>query len=191
MPNRKTMALAFLTTLLVACTGGEPELPGDQPNARLATLLETSIDEEIRRMNPVWAPGLLPQAPEQARAWLREIDQVVARCRYGPRNQSKANLLEYDITLRQGAPIIGVFSGQRCLYGVARPLVMRVRFVDGRVDQVTSDGREREAPVDAALGELRQFAHSVVRADWSRRPAHYFPPDQTPADIAREWQAKP
>jgi hypothetical protein len=114
----------------------------------------------------------------------------VARCRYGPDNHTKANLLEYDIALRGGEVLRGVYSGQRCLYPMAPPLIMRVRFDGGSVREVLTDGRERSAPVDAAMNEMNQFAHSVVQADWQRRPALYFPPDKTPEEIAREWQDK-
>jgi len=182
------LVLASLTNLITACTEGTREMPGSQANAVLAQLLQGEIDAEVGRMNPTWSPGLIPQAPDNARAWLGEIDDVVARCRYGPRNRSKHNLMEYDVTLRGGERINGVFSGQRCLYGVAQPLVMRVRFAQGRVGEVLTDGRERRAPVEAAVPELQKLAESVVRIDWMRRPALYFPPEKSAADIAREWE---
>jgi hypothetical protein len=185
------MILASLAAYLSACTGRVPEQPGDVPNEKLAEMINSGIEEEIRRMNPTWSPGLLPQAPEQARQWLREIAEVVARCRYGPANRSKGNLLEYDITLGSGERIEAVPSGQRCLYDVARPLVMRVRFDAGRAGAVMTDGRERALPVDASLAETRLFAQSVLRADWSRRPARYFPPDKTAEEISRGWDRKP
>lgn len=185
--------LTLLSALLGACQGrgGDREQPGDTPNPVLADLLQKAIDAEIGRMNPVWAPGLLPQAPQQARAWLGEIDEVVARCRYGPGNRTKSNLLEYDVRLRSGEQIQDVYSGLRCLYGTAPPLVMRVRFETGQVREVLTDGREREASTTAASNELRQFAHSVVRLDWDRRESLYFPPAKTPQDIAREWTPPP
>ena len=191
MRSCKIMILASLLAYLQACTGRVPEQPGDQPNPKLAEMINTGFAEEIGRMNPVWSPGLLPQAPEHARQWLQEIAEVVARCRYGPSNRSKSNLLEYDITLRSGEQVQSVYSGQRCLYDVARPLVMRVRFDGGRAGTVTTDGRERALPVDASLAETRLFAQTVLRADWSRRPARYFPPDKTADEIAREWGRKP
>ena len=182
------LVLASLTNLLAACTQGAREMPGSRANAVLAQLLQAEIDAEIGRMNPTWSPGLIPQAPDNARAWLGEIDDVVARCRYGPRNHSKHNLMEYDVTLRGGERVTDVFSGQRCLYGVAPPLVMRVRFAQGRVGEVLTDGRELQAPVEAAVPELRKLAESVVRVDWARRPALYFPPEKSAADIARDWE---
>src|SRR4051794_19653289 len=107
------MILASLAAYLSACTGRVPEQPGEVPNAKLAEMINTGIEEEIRRMNPVWSPGLLPQAPEHARQWLQEIAEVVARCRYGPANRSKSNLLEYDITLGSGERVQDIYSGQR------------------------------------------------------------------------------
>lgn len=179
--------IASLASLLAACTGGERETPGDRANAKLAGLLQAELDAEIQRMNPSWAPGLIAAAPEHARQWLREIDDVVARCRYGPRNRGKGNVLEYDITLRNGERMTGVPSGQRCLYGIAPPLVMRVRFANGRVAEALSDGREREGAVDAVSVEVQQFASRVIRHDWERRPALYFPPSPSAEDVRRGW----
>lgn len=183
--------LTSLTAVLAACTGGTPETPGDQSNPMLAGLLQKALDAEVGRMNPVWAPGLLGSAPASAREWLANIDEVVARCRYGPRNRSKHNVLEYDLTLRGGEKVLDVYSGQRCLYGLVRPLVMRVRLENGQVQDVLTDGRERQSPVDAVSPEVQQFARSLIQADWKRRPAHYFPPEKSKADIAREWRVPP
>lgn len=182
--------LPSLIALLAACTGGTPEVPGDLPNPKLAEMIDTAIAEEIARMNPVWSPGLLPQAPEQARRWIQDIEEVVARCSHGPGVRSERNRLEYDLTLRDGQVITGVHSGQRCLYDVARPLVMRVKFAQGRADTVLTDGREREHPVDAARSETGLLARRLVRLDWDRRPHLYFPPDKSASDIAREWSGK-
>jgi hypothetical protein len=178
-------------SLLTSCFYGEREVPGAQPNPKLAELLNAALQEQIRMMNPIWAPGLLPQAADNARQWLGEIDEVVARCRYGPRNMSKQNRLEYDITLRSGALIESVFSGQRCLYGFAQPLVMRVRFDQGRVVQALTDGREMKQSIEAAQGEINLLAEKVVRADWLQRRERYFPPSKTSEEIRQEWQTKP
>ena len=184
------MILASLAAYLSACTGRTPEQPGDTPSPKLVELINGAIAREIAGMDPALLPGLLPQAGDEARRWLQEISQVVARCRYGPGNNSKSNLLEYDITLASGEQITGVYSGQRCYYPVAKPLVMRVQFQGGRVREVTTDGRERERPVDASLGEIQQFAERVLRADWKRSPARYFRPAQGGNDAAREWDPR-
>lgn len=184
------MAISFLTALLSACTDGAVEVPGDVPNPKLAEMINISLDEEIRRMNPTWAPGLIPQAAASARLWLKEINEVVSHCKYGPRNSSKFNLLEYDVALNSGDVVKDVFTGQRCIYDVSLPLVMRVRFVEGKVIEVFTDGRERGAPVDAALSETNQFAESVIRVDWSRNRARYFPASKTEAQISDEWKLK-
>jgi hypothetical protein len=184
------MILASLAAYLSACTGRVPEQPGDQPSPRLAELINGAIAREIAGMDPALLPGLLPQAGEQARRWLQEISQVVARCRYGPGNNSKSNLLEYDIVLASGEQITGVYSGQRCYYPVARPLVMRVQFQGGQVREVTTDGRERERPVDASLGEIQQFAERVLRADWKRSPTRYFRAAKSSDEAAREWDVR-
>ncbi|GAA4349834.1 hypothetical protein GCM10023165_36920 [Variovorax defluvii] len=184
------MILASLAAYLSACTGRTPEQPGDMPNPKLVALINGAIAREIAGMDPAQRPGLLPQAGEHARQWLKEISQVVARCRYGPGNDAKSNLLEYDIVLVSGEEIKGVYSGQRCYYPVAKPLVMRVRFQDGQVQEVTTDGRERERPVDGSMGEIQQFAERVLRADWRRNPARYFRAVPGREDMAREWDMR-
>ena len=184
----KIMAIPFLTALLNACTDGPLEVPGSLPNPKLVELINVSLDEQIKRMDPGWSRGFLPQAAGNARLWLQEINEVVARCRYGPRNNSKSNLLEYDISLGSGEVIKDLYTGQRCAYQIGPPLVMRVRFKGGRVVEALTDGRERNAPVTSAKGEIDLLAESVVRADWSRRQSLYFLPDKTASDISKEWQ---
>ncbi|SIR54966.1 hypothetical protein [Pseudacidovorax sp. RU35E] len=184
------MALfAALSALMAACTGGTPETPGDQPNAVLAQVLQKALDDEIARLDPSWSPGLLPAAPALAREWLTQIDEVVARCRYGPRSQSKHNLLEFDLRLHSGETIEALYTGQRCTYGIAPPLIMRVRMRDGRVAEALTDGRERRRPVDAVAPEAHAFATAVITADLRRRAARYFVPSASPQDIQRQWDA--
>ena len=185
----KIMAFSFLTALLNACTDGPVEVPGNLPNPKLVEMINASLDEQIKRMEPAWSPGFLAQAAGNARLWLQEINEVVARCRHGPRNNSKFNLLEYDILLRSGEVIKDVYTGQRCVYEISLPLVMRVRFVGGRVAEALTDGRERNSPVASAKGEIDQLSKGVVRADWQRRHALYFLPGKTASEISKEWQA--
>ena len=184
----KIMAIPFLTALLNACTDGPLEMPGNLPNPRLVELINISLDEQVKRMDPGWSRGFLPQAAGNARMWLQEVNDVVARCRYGPRNHSKFNLLEYDILLNSGEVIKDLYTGQRCTYQISPPLVMRVRFERGRVVEALTDGRERNAPVASAKGEIDLLAKGVLRADWSRRQSLYFLPDKTAAEISKEWQ---
>ena len=183
----KTMAILFLTALLNACTDGPVEVPGNLANTKLAEMFNASLDEQIKRMNPGWSPAFLPQAASNARLWLGEINDVVARCRYGPRNNSKFNLLEYDITLTNGEVIKDVYTGQRCFYELGAPLVMRVRFAKGKVVETLSDGRELKLPVDSAKGDVALLAKSVLRVDRQRRNARYFSPGKTASEISKEW----
>ena len=183
----KIMAIPFLTALLNACIDGPVEVPGSLPNPKLAEMINTSLDAQIKRMEPGWSPAFLPQAAANARLWLREINDVVARCRYGPRNNSKFNLLEYDITLVGGEMIKDVYTGQRCFYELSSPLVMRVRFAEGRVVETLSDGRERKLPTDSAKGDVALLAKSVLLVDRQRRNARYFSPGKTASDISKEW----
>lgn len=186
----KMMVLSSLTAFISACTDGPVEMPGNLSNPKLVELINVSLQEQVRLMNPVWAPGLIPQAAANAQLWLTEINEVVAHCRYGLRNSSKFNLLVYDITLNRGEVIKDVYSGQRCIYDIARPLVMRVRFKAGVVNEVLTDGRELATPVDAARSEINQFSESVVRVDWRRNAFRYFPASKSDAEISDEWRTK-
>jgi hypothetical protein len=177
-----------LLALLAACFDGPREVPGNLANPKLAQLLNEALDAEIKRMNPTWSPGLMPQAADNAKLWLKEIDEVVARCRYGPGNTSKFNLLEYDIRLQSTTVIEDVYSGHRCLYGFTSPLIMRVRFHEGRVVQVLTDGRELKNPVDAVRSDAGIFAEKIIRADWDRNRSKYFPAPKTSEQIRDEWQ---
>jgi hypothetical protein len=190
MRKNKLIILMALTMLLSSC-GRAPEQPGDIPNPKLVELLNTSLNQQVNAMITFTMPGLLPQAADNTRVWLHQINEVVARCRYGPGNHGKRNLLEYDITLRSGEVLRDVFTGRRCLYPERPPLVMRVRFESGQVREVLTDGRERKTSPDAAMGEINQFAESVAHADFDRHPALYFRAAKTPEDIAREWETKP
>ena len=187
----KFMVFTSWITWLSACFYGLREQPGNQPNPRLATMLQDRFELEIAGMRAPQRPALIAQAPQNARLWLAEIDQVVAHCSHGPGNRTKSNKLAYDITLRSGERIDGVYSGQRCRYDLAaKPLVMHVHFEAGRVAEVFTDGRERAAPPDATGNEAAQFAQAVLRVDRLRHPARYHPPAPTGPDIAREWERR-
>jgi hypothetical protein len=189
MLNFKMMVLSSLTALLSACTDGPVEMPGNLSNPKLAELINASLQENIKRMDPRSSPGFIPQAAANAQQWLKDINEVVARCKYGPRNRSKFNLLEYDITLGSGEIIKDVYTGMRCSYEMGAPLVMRVRFQSGQVAEVLTDGRERKSPVDSAKGEIDLFSKQVIRADWERQGLRYFKPGKTADEISKEWNS--
>jgi hypothetical protein len=179
-----------LLGFLAACLYSPPEVPGQLANPKLAQLINTSLQQEAARMVPSNYPGLTAEASKNTLIWFTEIREVVARCRYGPRNDSKFNLLVYDITLRTGAVIESVYTGRRCLYGMELPLVMRVRFENGQVVEALTDGRELKQSVQTVKGELLLFAETIIRTDWRRNPARYFPPNKTESQILDEWKMK-
>jgi hypothetical protein len=185
--NLKMMALSSLAALLSACTDGPVEMPGNLSNPKLVELINASLQDDLKRMDPRSSPGFIPQAAINAQLWLKDVSEVVARCRYGPRNRSKFNLLEYDITLGSGEIIKNVYTGMRCTYEVGSPLVMRVRFENGQVAEVLTDGRERKSPVDAVKGEINLLSKQVIRADWDRHRLRYFYPAKTTDEISKEW----
>lgn len=184
----RVLLAAGLCAALGACGfGAGPEVPGDQPNPMLAAMASEHLDGALRRLDPRWVAQLQPGAQAQAQQWLGEIAEVVARCRYGPGDRSRGNLMEYDITLASGEVLRDVQGFRRCSYDLRPPLVMRVRFRDGRVDAVLTDGRERRFPPDDARNDLNTLVDAILRADQTRRPALYFPPGMTQADLDRLW----
>ncbi|RKG71896.1 hypothetical protein D7V88_39005 [Corallococcus terminator] len=187
------MASALL--LLCACDG-DIEVPGTLPNPKLAQMMNRELDRELLRFGTENATALqmkgpqpyIAEAGENGRRWLQEISSVVSRCRHGMRNESKSNLMEYDITLKSGVQLKGVYTGTNCAYwSKLRPLVLRANFEDGRVTEVFTDGRERQSPVDFYKTDTMNFAKYVLRADQSRNPANYRPAPASKADIAKQW----
>ncbi|CAM3783379.1 hypothetical protein [Corallococcus soli] len=166
-----------------------PELPGDIPSPTLADLLNASVDEELRQMNPMWSPGLIPEAAANARTFLGELREVVVRCEKGSWSYGdKYNAVKYDLLFVDGRKLEGAASGSRC---GSNPLILRATFQDGRVVQVTTDGRERAWPVERAQGRVAEFGERVLRVDWSLHRARYFPPrppEPTQEDIAKQWK---
>jgi hypothetical protein len=185
--NFKTMILSSLAGLLGACADGPAEMPGNLSNPKLAELINVSLQDHILRMDPKSSPGFIPQAAANAQLWLKEINEVVARCRYGPKNNSRFNLFEYDIKLTSGELIQSVFSSRRCSYSTEVPLIMRVKFKSGRAIDVFTDGRELKQPVDMVRSDIQGFIDTVVKADLRRNPARYLQPDKTAEQIAKEW----
>ncbi|MEO7242693.1 MAG: hypothetical protein ABIW85_07240 [Variovorax sp.] len=185
------MSLAFLSTLFGAVSArGAPEQPGDRSNPRLAQLVAQSLEDQLHGMRPE-VQHLIAAAPTHAKAWLREIAQVVARCRGGPSDQSKLNLLEYDVTLASGEKLESVYTGHRCVYvGTLRPMVMRVVFDNGVATEAFTDGRELALSVDSAKVECDLMARSLLKIDRMRRPERYFVPGPSAAQIEEQWKPR-
>lgn len=185
--NFKMMVLSSLAGLLSGCTDGPVEMPGNLSNPKLVELINSGIEEDIDGMNSKSPRGFIPQARANARLWLKDINEVVARCRYGPDNHSRFNLFEYDIKLTNGEVLQSVFSSRRCRYNADIPLVMRVKFKLGQAVEVFTDGRELKQPVEKARPDIQALIDTVVKADLRRNPARYFQPDKTAEQIAKEW----
>jgi hypothetical protein len=177
-----------LLAFLASCFHSKPEEPGQLANPKLAHFLNEALQKELQSMSPKTYPGLIPDASKNSQLWLTEIQEVVARCRYGPRSSSKFNLLEYDITLRNGQSINSVYTGQRCVYSIELPLVMRIQFENGQITQAFSDGRELKRSVDTIKGDVLLFAEKIIRADLTRNRSRYFPVGKTEAQIRDEWR---
>ena len=191
IPIMKMTILAFFSTLLMACNGGEPEKPGNVPNPKLVELINASFEQQMGRMNPRWSRAYLPQASDNARLWLGQVDHVVTHCRYGPGSDSKFNLLEYDITLTNGELIKNVYTGLRCQYKLSSPLVMHLSFSNGQAASALTDGRERKRPMRESMGEINLLVETILGVDQSRRPSLYYPPAKTAKEFADEWNLKP
>jgi len=186
------VAPATAAALLCACTDAPRELPGNLQSPGLARMLNDALAAEFRRMEvPDEAMRFKPDAAVQTRRWLGGLKEVVARCRHGPDNDTKANLLEYDIRLQDGTSIENVYSGRNCAYwSELRPLVMRVRWENGRVAEVLTDGRESRSPPSFFQNDATSLVIAVLRTDRARHAAAYFEIAPTTADNARAWQEK-
>lgn len=184
------LCIAALSNMLSACLASEPEKPGNRSNLKLASLIQDALSKEIASMNPTWAPGLKTSANLVASDWLNQIDEVTSRCRYGPDDFSKSNKLEYDIKLKSGESIKGIYSGMVCQYqtGFGKPLIMKVVFKDGKVINAFTDGRETNEPISYSQSWINNCAEKIIRADWKRRPDFYFKESKTKEQIRKEWE---
>ena len=192
MAYTSRLLLLFLLWGCSACNTslncGTYEQPGTRLNPKLVSLINEELDKEIARMTPTWSPGLIAEAPAHARKWLGEIDHVITHCACNPNNTEKRNKMVYDITLRNGEEIKGVYTGNTCYYQISRPLIMKVVFREGKVSEVFTDGAERKESVDMAMSDVCTFAERIIRHDWDRNPQLYFPPEKTPEQKAKEWE---
>lgn len=167
-------------------TPSAPPMPGDKPNKKLVELFNAEIDALGEgELNSTKNPGLLPTAPERARQWFSEIREVVTHCRYG--SPDKANWSMYDITLQSGEAQKNVIANMG--NGNCRVTPMRVRFEDGRVVEVTTDGSELQQPLESARGDIRYYLKALISRDAKAHPERYYKP--TPAapkvDLQQEW----
>jgi hypothetical protein len=184
------LILTCTVLLLSACLNESIEIPGKQSNPKLNELIKTQITQNIQNIqnSDSFKPKLTPNGVVNTKKWLLNIDEVVARCRYGPDNHSRFNLFEFDIKLTNGEMVKSVFSSRRCRYGDRLPLVMRVKFMLGQPIEAFTDGRELKHPIEMAVPDIQGFADTVLRADWYRNPTLYFEAGKTPEEIAKEWQ---
>jgi hypothetical protein len=173
-----------------ACSSSAPEKPGTLSNPRLASLYQKAFEAEIALINPTWAPGMIPGAPAAARKWLSSIAQVSSQCTRGPDDFSKANRLEYTVTLKSGEIISHIPSAILCQYqkGFGKPLVATLLFKEGVVVDALTDGRELEAPISHAQRWINDTAERILGADHDRNRDAYFPPPKTTDQIKQEWK---
>jgi hypothetical protein len=191
--NRSSVrcSITIIAMLLAAgCAKDPPEQPGDRSNPKLSQLIQQAINKEIASMNPTWAPGLRAGANLTASSWLNQIAEAVSGCTGSSRDLSKHNKLVYQIKLQSGETITGIYSGLLCQYqqGFGKPLVMKVTFKDGVVQNVHTDGREFEEPVSYAKGFVSNFAEKILLEDRRRRPTFYYKQSPTQGEIKREWR---
>jgi len=179
--------------VLAACGGQAREQPGTIPNPLLAQMMEDALALELTRIEQqVSNKKMRPDAASQTRSWLQEVAEIVARCRHAPSDQSKFNLMEYDITLRTGERIENIYSGHNCAYwSEYRPLLMRVRLEQGRFADVLTDGRERKHPPAFFKNDAVNLVAALLKTGRARAPALYFFSQPSAADIAQQWKTKP
>ncbi|WP_244224426.1 hypothetical protein [Corallococcus sicarius] len=186
------LAVALPITYLILTPWLEPpEEPGNLSSPTLARLLNESIDAALAEMNPMHAPGLIPEAAANSRVFLRELKEVVARCRMGRLEPNqKYNRLEYHLVRVDGVRLKPIVSGVGMGCGT-NPLIFRATFKDGRVAEAFTDGRERQYSVAEVSHRVREFGKNVTWSDWGYHRERYFPPEPPappPQDVAKEWE---
>jgi hypothetical protein len=192
----KLLIVPTLLTLLTSCFLSPPEEPGTVNNSKLAELINVAFDKQIEEIGSGRHSGFTQEAAKNTRVWLSEIKEIIVQCRSGPSNTSKTNSLRYHIGLQNGAWIKDIYSGERCDYSRTKPLIMKIRFVDGRAVEALTDGREKVAPVERIARRMNGFAERIIQEDQIRNRQRYFrsaSPDnrKTPEQIKKEWDPKP
>jgi hypothetical protein len=176
--------------LLAGCFDFGPEAPGNISNPKLVELINREINAEIKQIDPEKNAGWTKDAKKATELWMLDITEVVVRCRYGKGNENKFNQIELDISTRSGNSLKNVYTGQRCFYKMSVPLVMRVKFENGRAIDALTDGRELNGSVDLIKYEISQFAEHTVRADRSRNRNKYLSSEKSRQEIEEEWKIK-
>ncbi|MFP2956366.1 hypothetical protein ACLEPN_00675 [Myxococcus sp. 1LA] len=194
------VVLALLTVLPIRFNPWPPEQPGDISSPGMVRLLNASLDREMDSMRrppkasveelEAGVPQLAPEAADNAQAFLGQIDQVVLLCRrmgvWGFRERSRR--LEYEILLTNGKKLeVPEEPGSRC---GSSPLLFRATFRDGRVEQVTTDGRERGMTVDRVREMFDDFGDTVLNVDrYSHRERYWRRPQpKKKPDTASQWE---
>lgn len=178
----------FLATGCNSMICGTAEEPGNIPNAKLVTLINTALEENITSSSYPASPGMLPSAAAQSRVWLKEIASATLHCSCNPDNEGKENRRLIDITLVNGVVLKDIYTSERCFYQMGKPLIMKVLFREGAVVAVFTDGSEKKESVDYFKGDVYMFAERVLRQDWDRRHDLYFPRAKTADEKAKEWE---
>jgi hypothetical protein len=178
----------FLATGCNSMICGTAEEPGNIPNAKLVILINTALEENITSSSYPASPDMLPSAATRSRVWLKEIASVTLHCNCNPDNDGKENRRLIDITLVNGVVLKDIYTSERCLYQMSKPLIMKVLFREGAVVEVFTDGSEKRESVDYFKGDVYMFAERVLREDWNRRHDLYFPRAKTAEEKAKEWE---
>ncbi|MDC0723184.1 hypothetical protein [Nannocystis bainbridge] len=190
MRKAATYSTLSMTLALAACM--QPPMPGDLPNPQLVELFNKQIDLQLARFDAPYFPGslfppYLPGAADSARRWLSEVREVATHCRHGGRGNVH-NPHEYDLTLQSGE----TFTDLTTSFGACLPKYdtpMRVSFEGGRVAHVTTDGSERQSPMEVAESRIERFVGALLDRDTQLRPELYYSEVPKPADPKREWAA--
>lgn len=180
---------ALGATLLSLREDAHREAPGNRLSPGLARMINDALTAELKRVPELHAAAELGvTASLVAREWLAEVKEVVARCRRGPDDETKWNLMEYDVSLYGGGSVEGLYSGLICEYGSKLPpLVMRVRWSDGQVVDVLTDGRERGASPSTFEKDAAGIAAAVIRAGQDRKVDPPIPPMLSATENTRAW----
>jgi hypothetical protein len=189
-PTLKRSGLGLFLLVSAGCLEAPPETPGNLSNPKLVELINREIAVELRQIDPDKSPAWRPEARQLTEAWMTGINEVIARCRFGKNSERRFNQIELDIYIINGEPLLNVYTGQSCHYKIQAPLVMKVKFENGKAVDAFTDGRELRGSIDAVRYEISKFAEHTVKADRSQNRDKYFVPGKTKKEIEDEWRTK-
>lgn len=145
-------------------------MPGDQSNPKLVAMFNQEIDEfEQDLLSPKVHAGFHDGAAASGRAWLQQVDVVESYCG----NPGRFAHIRADVRLRDGRVFAErMVDTSRC--SAESTIEMRVRFGEGRVVDVQTDGSEKQFPPDHARRAVEALLGEIVQVDMDTNKTGYY-----------------